>query len=106
MKIIYSTFLTEQQTSERIKLLLKETALEHKNLILSLEENKLGEFNFTINKKMVSGKSEIKGKDVYVNINIPFISFTLKRKLRKIIYKKMGEIFYYDKNKEYKFTTT
>ena len=107
MKIVYTHFLSEKQISERLSLLLKETALEHKNLILNLEEKNFGVFNFiTIDKRKISGKSKIKDKDVYINMNVPFLSFTLKRKLRKIICNKMREVFYYDKSKEYKFTTT
>ncbi|MFA6524321.1 MAG: hypothetical protein WC264_03040 [Candidatus Paceibacterota bacterium] len=106
MKILYTHFLSEKQISERLGLLLKETALEHKNLILNLEENKLGKFNFIINKKAISGKSEIKGRDIEIYIKIQFFSFKLKRKIRKIISNKMHDVFYYDKEKEYKFATT
>jgi len=106
MKIAYTHFLSEKQISERLKLLLKETAFEHKNLILNLEEKNLGEFNFTVNKRTVSGKFEIRNRNVTVYIKIPFYLFSLKRKLRKIIYKKMYQIFWYDKNKAYQFKTT
>ncbi len=109
MRIVYTQLLTEKKISERSKLLLKEAILENNKLIFFLDErwdnDNVGKFSFFVKNFFIEGELEIKGKDVYMKIEIPFYLFSLKRKLRKIFRNKMREIFYYDESKAYKFKT-
>jgi len=104
MKITYTHFLSEEKAFERLKLLLNEVVKENNKLIHYLDEkikNNVIEFNFFIKKLFIEGKSEIKSRDINIYIKIPFYLFFLKIKLKKIIRKKLSQILWYDKAKEY-----
>ena len=108
MKITYTHFLSEEKAFERLKLLLNEVAKENDKLIHCLDEKcneNVVEFNFFIKKLFVEGKLKCNRSTVYIKIKIPFYLFLLKTKLRKIIRKKLTQILWYDKTKEYQFKT-
>lgn len=107
--IKYTHFLSEKEVLIRLKLLLTEVTFENNKLIYYLEEkweNNVGKFNFFIKKTFIEGKLKFDRSSVYIEINIPFHLFLLKIKLRKIILKKLNQILWYDKTKEYQFKAT